>query len=296
MNLTSIREARAARKVTGRHSAERSVMDDIRDADTEGLDIPVPPAQDAAVKAASGPQQVLTWNPPADPLAVARDMTQAMELGYPRSSHPYGPLAQEPGRGTRHAQEWKPPFAETVERGRPYVLAAPLPPEAEVLPSSIGDALNASFPWQDPAQPSEEARLARQRAMSLNYPRPGAGLREHSAFMKRVDEVTGTHGAGKWRVAQLPAGDERWPAMIDALRDAVDTFGDTEQGRAHARLLDRVKAAPNFATAQRLTQVSYEAGITGNVRLFVAETGEPVSSAPEVPQDGTAVTAGEATS
>jgi hypothetical protein len=312
MSRTSLREkrealatARAARKVTGRHSAERSVMDDFRDADTERLDIPVPPAQDAAVKAASGPQQVLTWNPSADPFAVARDMTQAMELGYPRGEHPYGAPAQDPGRGRQHTRSWAPEFAEAVQAARPYApgngLAVPaylpeLPPGTELEPAKFGDYLAEKWP---PLGESEERSLDDWHALcSVRYPTLNAGIAELRDFMREYDEITGTRGNGRWPVAALPPADERWGATIAALRDTVELLKDTNPGSAaaHERLLEAVVAAPDYVAARKLTENAADAGITGRVRIYATDDGETVSAAVEVPQDGTAVTAGEASS
>jgi hypothetical protein len=297
MSMSVFRSRRQPRHAALQAPDERSAPEAIAAVpDPECFDVELPPAQHVANRV-SGPQPVFIPNGAADLPGTAEAMMREMALGFPRREHPYGPPVQVPGRGAAHTQAWKPDFAEPVRRARPYVPSVPLPPEAEVLPPQIGDELAAGFPWQALAEPGEEARGTRQRTMSLNHPEPGAGISELREYMRTVDEVTGTRGKGRWPLAALPAADERWSAMADALQDAAEAFGSTEMAKAHGRLREYVLAAPDFETARRLTQVANEAWATGYLdELDPAAPEETSPAGPEAPDDGTAVTAGEASS
>lgn len=256
MSLTSfIRPARKSPRPQPRHQR-----------DDTALDIPVPAAQVQAQRE-SGPQPVL----PAG--------THPYPLAFESPVPPEAPMyAGNPQR--RVTEAYTPDFARAADLPRRYAppntqpVAAP-PPPPEKTP--VGDALNAGWQWAH--EVSDEARSARQRARSLNYPRHdlNASGRDYRALFARADQITGTRGTADSHPRQaLTAADERWGAAITALQEAEEALRDAspEKAAAHARLREAVEAAPDAETALRLARNAADAGITGYVRLYAVEYGD----------------------
>lgn len=131
----------------------------------------------------------------------------------PQGAHPYGPPpgrdpAERTGGPQRAATEaWRPEFAEEAALARPYAPAVhPLDPDT-VLGEELQPALGyygLKGEWPPLQYESGELKALRQQVMSLNYPKAGlrASFREYAAFMRTVNELTGTAGTSLW---PLPA-------------------------------------------------------------------------------------------
>jgi hypothetical protein len=273
---------RSSRKAPRHGRDEESVTEAIAPVpDPDWAAIPVPAAQIAAGRAASGPQLVLPAGVP--PGAVPPEDVPQFS---PRGAHPYAhpvqqPRPQRPVRrpvGMQHTAAWAPPFDEHGERPRPYAPRN----RRERQPEDPAELwyYQACGEWQftPPGEQAEAAMEAWHQLCALAYPGRDmhATFRDYGALMARVSEITGTTGTGIWPLQALPAADERHARLADVVAGHVRAFEDTDPAKAGAyrRLHEAVLAAPDYRTALRLADVADEAGIAGYLDLPAMTAGQ----------------------